>query len=86
MNNRSPDLEIVRIVNLEDRKIIVGRSKLNIALVPMGQIKVLHREVTIPPCQYDGAVMGFYGSVDNHSVTIEDARILHRVTTHIAIE
>ena len=86
MYHRSPNLEIIRIVNLEDREIVIGRAKLNLSFVPMGQVEILHREVTIPPRQYDRAVMGFYSPVDNHSVAIEDTSILHRVTAHIPIE
>ena len=40
MNHHSPDLEILRGVNLEYRVLIVRRTQFDIALVFMGQIQV----------------------------------------------
>jgi hypothetical protein len=53
----------------------------------MGQIQVLHREAfTSPPSHNDRAVMRLNSSVYNHAVTVQDARILHRIAMNIAIE
>ena len=39
MNYRSPNLEIVGIVNLEHRVIVVGGAQFDIALIPVCQVK-----------------------------------------------
>ena len=82
-----PDLEVIGIINLEHRKLRIGWPKLNVAFIPMGQVKVLHRKAfTSYPCHHDGAVMWFNGSVNDDFITIKDTCILHRITLYVTIE
>ena len=87
MNHHTPNLEILRCVNLKYRVFIVRRTQFDIALVFMGQIQILHREAfTTPPSHDNGAVMWLNSPVDDYSVTVEDASVYHGIPLDIAVE
>lgn len=77
MNNHAPDLEQIRLVNAEHRIIGIGRTKLDISILPVSQVEVLDGKLTVPEGHDDRAVMRFHGTVNDYPVAIEDARILH---------
>ena len=86
MDDSSPDFKIVWIINPEHREVVIGRTQLDVSLIPMSQVKELHREATVPPCNHDGTVMRLNSPVNDDPVAIPQPRILHGVTLHIAIE
>ena len=49
MNHCSPNLEVLRIIDLEDWIVRVGRTQFDVAVFSMCQVEEFHREATIPP-------------------------------------
>ena len=77
MNDHAPNFEIVAGFYFEDGEIGVSGAKLDIAFGLMGEVEILHCKLAIPKGNNDGAVMRFYGLIDDYSVAIKDACILH---------
>ena len=87
MNHHAPNLKIVGVINLEDGIFLIGRAQFDISFVSVRQVEILHREAFRPhPCQHNRTIMRFHSPVDNHAVTVEDARFYHRIPLHFTIE
>ena len=86
MHHHSPHLEVIPRLNAEHGEVLVGRTQFDIPLTLMREVKVFHRELTIPECHDNRTVMSLNSPVDYHLVAIKYASILHRVARDIAIE
>jgi hypothetical protein len=86
VNDGAPDLEVITGFYLEDGIVGVGRSEFDVAIRLVGKVEILHGKLAVPEGYDDRAVVRLYSLVDDDTVAIKDASVLHRVALYITIE
>ena len=86
VDHHAPHLKVVLLSDLEDGVGVVGRAQFDISLAPVGEVEIFHRKLPVPEGDDDRSIVWLHGPVYDHAVAVEDARVLHRVALHVAIE
>jgi len=85
-NHDSPDLEVVIDIDADGLELSIGRTKLDVALMAMGKVKIFDSELLVDVSDNHISVPWLYGTVDDRNVAITDAGLYHRIALHTCVE
>ena len=86
MDDYAPDFEVVFGIDFEDGIGGIGGFEFDITVLAMGEVEEFNGEFSVPEGNDDGTAMGLNGSVDDDTVAVVDACILHGVSLYVSIE